>query len=139
MPKLLHAIISSLVITDGMTNAISYIQVLDGGWTKTVPSNMPPFYYSAEFEFSPQDDNVLIFRLHLKSPSGEIRDILDKQTIELAKDVTKHRLGIALKGMPISEFGRHEFILQIFHNDRWKSVSALPFNIRKLDEKLTNG
>ncbi len=118
------------MLTDQETNAVTYIQSIEEGAAATLPTLISPVSIGTLWEKDSNREEMLVARVVLAYPSGVEKQLL--QTRELTFSRQHQRLHFKIKGLPVTEFGRHEVRIEIRQNDHWQTVSRLPLVVKKL-------
>lgn len=127
MARLLWALTCQRVITDQETNNVSYIDAVE---QITVPGL--PAIFGAQLCVSSlwkreRDNERLVVRHRLVSPSGSQVSGFRTEPIEMSKP--RHRLNLVLAGFRIEEEGEFQFEIDVDVAGHWKRACALPISV----------
>lgn len=132
MPTLLWALTCSRVITDSETNAVSYIDALEGFAVSDIPIPFPPVCVSTLWRREGSKDKLHV-RIRIQDPAG--KTIVSFEP-DLPKPLPKkrHRLNIFLGGTMIHEPGEFLIIIEQQTGKRWKRESTLPIDVTQIQQ-----
>jgi hypothetical protein len=144
MAKHIWTVLCKRAITDGETNIVSLIDVIE---EISIASNPPipadkwsaiPFEVVVISLLERSNQDVLEqceLKVEIVSPSGETHPNRMFASIDLTKTLRVRRL-FRINGLPLYGFGAHRFVVSMrkSDDDPWSRVAELPLDYKRLDD-----
>ncbi|MCK9594217.1 MAG: hypothetical protein PHH68_01030 [Candidatus Omnitrophica bacterium] len=125
MIKNIWTVLASNIITDKETNMVSYVNCIEIVITKGLPAKMPTIGIGTLWEKETDQDNSLMVKITLISPSGKIKDVFKTDSIPLP--VRRHRLNIIAGNLVAEEEGEYKIRVEVMGLDKWIIANEVPF------------
>jgi hypothetical protein len=116
------------ILEDSRTRLVSYINCFEEMVTKKLPGNAPPFCIGTLWRKTTEGIENFKVKISLSDSSGTQRVLLESQDIAM-KDKS-HRLNLLLEGLPVTQEGKHKFIIELLYGGNWVLIKELYLTIR---------
>ena len=131
MPKHLWSIPCQQVLTDRETNAVSYINCIEGFAVTELPAPFPPIFIGTLWSKTAQKDAVEM-RIRVSAPSGKIIHSHSHEP-KVFGLYSRYRINLHISGFDIAEEGVYTFIIEHKEEDDWIEDCLLPIPITKIN------
>jgi len=135
MHKLLLAVPCCRVIIDQATNMVSFIDVLDGAVRPAFPSIAPVSFIGTIWQLGAR--RKIEVRVRVYAPDGSQVADGHAAPMEVAPNVKRARIVIALGGFTLSRPGTYGFGVEVKRGDQWEEATRIPFDIELADASRT--
>lgn len=121
------SVICQRVIIDRESNAVSYIDVIEGFRAAEFPVSLPPMSVSTLW-LRDEPSEALDVRIRVIGPSKKpVFSFEPSEPIKLTKK--RHRLNIILGGIEAEEPGEYRIHVERKSNGRWKKEAIVPIDL----------
>lgn len=135
MIKHIWSVLCERIITDQQTNLTSYLTALEGISANKLPIVIQNISLGSRWFKDSTNEETLKFRVLLITPDRKEKILIeDDKTFKSPN----HRTNIVLNGFPAHQAGAYHFIVQIFQENTWVTVSEIPFiiSLQEQPEKI---
>jgi hypothetical protein len=133
MPKLLWALICQRVITDQITNSVSYIDVIEEFAVPEAPFPFPPFVVSSLWERESANDSMHV-RIRIVGPDGQVVTSFNTEEPVLFPNL-RHRINVTLGGGRVTKSGKHSVLIENKRGTKWQKAWEVPVHVRVASEQ----
>ncbi len=124
------------IVTDQVTNAVSYLQCIEGLSTAKLPADLPAINLGTLWLIEPDKSKQIKFRMRLtiERPDGSKQKLLETPEKVYAQK-KRERINFQLVGMPIKSEGIHKFIIEYSDGKEWNISNDILLEISLIKKK----
>jgi len=128
------SVLATIILTDKISNGISYVQCVEQITTNKLPVGLPRMAIGTSWERDSDDIEILKLRIEIEHPSGEKSKIIEGEHPMAQKRL---RANIDITGMEIKETGRHVLHIDYLKENSWAMAFEIPFQVILIKQTST--
>jgi hypothetical protein len=130
MSKHIWSIPCETLLTDQLTNTVSYIQAIEGFFTTQLPINPPPFTVGSLWTRE-SDEPAIHSRVRLLAPDRSTVAVMENAPVAYGGTIRMRQMTV-LEGFTVHMAGTHEILVEQRRGFEWVVECRLPLEISLL-------